>query len=35
MNATPEMSINDLDFGNIAGKGDQHRSFQGQLRITF
>jgi hypothetical protein len=34
-NATPEMSINDLDFGNIAGKGDQHRSFQGQLRITF
>ena len=35
MNATPELSINDLDFGTIAEKGNQRRSFQGQLRFTF
>jgi hypothetical protein len=34
-NTTPEFSINDLDFGTISGKGNQHRSFQGQLRFVF
>jgi hypothetical protein len=33
--ATPEYSINDADFGTVAGKGDQHRTFQGQLRLNF
>ena len=35
MNATPELSINDLDFGTMNQKGNQRRSFQGQLRFTF
>ena len=34
-NATPELDINDDDFGTIAAKGNQRRSFQGQLRFTF
>ena len=34
-NATPELDINDDDFGAIAAKGNQRRSFQGQLRFTF
>jgi hypothetical protein len=33
--STPEFNINDADFGTINGKGDQHRSFQGQLRFIF
>ena len=35
MNATPELSINDLDFGTMNEKGNQRRSFQAQLRFTF
>jgi hypothetical protein len=31
----PEYSINDVDFGTIAAKGDQNRTFQGQLRFQF
>jgi hypothetical protein len=34
-NATPELSINDDDFGTIAAKGNQRRTFQGQLRFSF
>jgi hypothetical protein len=34
-NGTPELSINDLDFGTMNEKGDQKRSFQAQLRFTF
>jgi hypothetical protein len=34
-NATPEFDINDDDFGTINGKGNQRRSFQGQLRFLF
>ena len=30
-----QYSINNASFGTIANKGDQHRSFQGQLRLTF
>ena len=33
--ATPEFSINDDDFGTIASKGNQRRTFQGQLRFSF
>jgi hypothetical protein len=28
-------NINSASFGTIAAKGDQHRTFQGQLRLTF
>ena len=31
----PEFDINDDDFGTISGKGNNRRSFQGQLRFTF
>jgi hypothetical protein len=31
----PTFSINSLNFGTIAAKGDQHRQFQGQLRFQF
>ena len=34
-NSTPEYSINDTDFGTIAEKGNQNRTFQGQLRFQF
>jgi hypothetical protein len=30
-----EFDINDADFGTINGKGNQHRTFQGQLRFLF
>jgi hypothetical protein len=31
----PQFSINNINFGTIAEKGDQNRTFQGQLRFTF
>jgi hypothetical protein len=31
----PTFSINSASFGTIAAKGDQHRQFQGQLRLQF
>jgi len=31
----PQFSINSLNFGTIAAKGDQHRQFQAQLRLQF
>jgi hypothetical protein len=34
-NPTPEVRINEADFGNIASKGDQVRNFQAQLRFQF
>jgi hypothetical protein len=30
-----QYSINNASFGNISAKGDQHRVFQGQLRLNF
>jgi hypothetical protein len=33
--ATPVLSINNDDFGTIGNKGNQRRSFQGQLRFIF
>jgi hypothetical protein len=32
---TPDLFINSSTFGLISGKGDQARSFQGQLRVEF
>ena len=31
----PQFSINNANFGTIADKGNQIRTFQGQLRFTF
>jgi hypothetical protein len=33
--STPEFNINENLFGTIEDKGNQRRSFQGQLRFTF
>ena len=31
----PQLSINNLAFGTIAAKGNQSRTFQGQVRFQF